>query len=80
MNPAVECHHCGETAADAPLLCFCGVPVVCDACEGDGCKCCGLWGWFMAPDAPEAVEDSDELNGWDWENARCERAEAGEGR
>jgi hypothetical protein len=69
---AVACFHCGETAADAPLLCWCGPTVTCSLCDGTGCRFCGGEGWYAAENAPEAVEDAEVMDAWDWDIARAE--------
>jgi hypothetical protein len=77
---AIECAHCGDTGATAGLFCYCGPTVTCDSCDGDGCRFCHRAGWWQSPSAPEAVDDVDELDGWSWDNARHELAEAMEER
>lgn len=63
-SEAVTCYHCSESAqSSGGFLCFCGVPVTCDLCDGAGCRCCGRWGWFSVLEAAETqAEDADELN------------------
>lgn len=79
---AIRCAHCGNTEAEAQPLCWCGVTTTCDLCDGRGCRACGMEGWWAQPYQDERVDPGvEEMDlGWDWMDARHERAEAEEGR